>query len=401
MSTVNSLPILDPAFFQTHPPGRDFYEKWRFFATWSDVLVPIYEWEGTVFVGVLSENSMPLNPLEFPHVFVIVDSGHLQKIWAFFNDTTGSASESSHEPAVTQKPTPIVASKPATAAASDDLFAQLEGLQSGNSTENSIFDSEENAGSLELSSEDFENSSDEPKEELSMELEGIIAPVSQSIDDAPDGLMQDDVATVTQTATAIDSEPDIFSAVAEQPVMPAPTAMPASVPTPTPTTASVAAKATSPSTSETPVSLEKPDWISDLFDTLASSYDKSMILIKENGKLKPWSWSSGFSNANSAQCEYDLNSRNPFRITERTLKPYHGKGLANKEMDLFFKDWNGSQSPGCLTISPIILNDQFLGVLLNVGTETSNNAFALKTSEDVARVFSQKITNSQNSPKAA
>jgi len=78
-----SLPVLNPHFFDTHKPSENFFQKWKNSATWSESLLPIYEWENCVFIGInqntYNENTQP--DFSFPHVLILVDPQVLKNIW--------------------------------------------------------------------------------------------------------------------------------------------------------------------------------------------------------------------------------------------------------------------------------------------------------------------------------
>ncbi len=78
-----ALPILDPKFFYDHAPSRDFFLKWKELKTWRADFLPIYEWEGVLFIGLVSEHEIeknPLQPLPFC-VYVKTELIHLQSLW--------------------------------------------------------------------------------------------------------------------------------------------------------------------------------------------------------------------------------------------------------------------------------------------------------------------------------
>jgi hypothetical protein len=86
--TVMSTPILSSRFFKDHKPTSALYQKWRGTYSWSNHCLPIYEWDGVLFVGCLQ------TPTDFPEkipgtkvVFVLCEPEALKTCWHDFEGT--------------------------------------------------------------------------------------------------------------------------------------------------------------------------------------------------------------------------------------------------------------------------------------------------------------------------
>ena len=102
-------PLLSVDFFKKNPPSLSFFEKWKDSSDWSTECLPIYEWQGLLFVAVTSEKIIP--PRNLRCLLVIAPKDSLISLWQQWH------------------------------AASDDPFSTLQRTVATKASEPSLFDS--------------------------------------------------------------------------------------------------------------------------------------------------------------------------------------------------------------------------------------------------------------------
>lgn len=75
-----SLPVLSSQFFREHQPDVGFFSKWSALFAWNEAILPIYEWQGVLYVGCLQR------PSDFPVsdktiVFLACEPEALGQLW--------------------------------------------------------------------------------------------------------------------------------------------------------------------------------------------------------------------------------------------------------------------------------------------------------------------------------
>ena len=82
------MPILSKNFFEIYKPDTGFFSKWQAFGKWDSVCLPVYEWDGVLFIGCLelpSSDFFTEFKEKFPQaraVPVMCDSASLKEIWS-------------------------------------------------------------------------------------------------------------------------------------------------------------------------------------------------------------------------------------------------------------------------------------------------------------------------------
>jgi hypothetical protein len=75
--------------------------------------------------------------------------------------------------------------------------------------------------------------------------------------------------------------------------------------------------------------------------------------------------------------------------------------VPNDLNDKFFAEWNGSQNPDHLTLSPILIDDVVVGMILGIGDKSANNKTCLLQTEHMAEAVAKKIKAQPGIAKAA
>lgn len=333
-----SRPYLASAFFEEVPPNPQFWQKWQSFANWNENLVPLYEWEGTLFVGLTPDSPAP--EISGQVVFVEAHGEALSGYYSVFKALS--------------KPLRIPEKK--IEVTGDGVLADPFAMLS-NDTPVAVSIANDPEFLLQ----------DEPSVEIAAE-----APIA---DEAPGGM---DILELGLDFDATPSPHDL----PEQP-------------------AAQEQFAEQHQVAATPIrqnAHDQAEWISEketaqAFEQMKTHYLKSMLLRKEGNAFVPWKWDQQFLPSQTNISPITLGVPSPFRIVSRTQRPYHGYVVSGEVQERFFDEWNQSQIPDHVTICPILENNEICGVLLAVATQGVNPKASLLLAEKVALRISSELTN--------
>ncbi|GIL18379.1 MAG: hypothetical protein BroJett040_21300 [Oligoflexia bacterium] len=357
-----NLPVLSPQFFKDHPPSMEFFQKWQGQFLWKDTILPLYEWDGILFIAC---NNLPETlPPGINCVFVQAQTEDLKNLWkAYHQDPkSNSSSELLEGLNLPQTPSSSVATDSIegldlsqvsgnTQSDSDDFFSQIQSVKTTVQSDSFSIDQLETSSNLTLT-EARQNDPTEPEM-----IEGLVAEKpSQS----------------SQTSQAIQDTQTTQSEVVDL------------------------SESTPPAYIETTSS-----WFTDIFDQLCTHYQKAMILLVDPNQAKPWKWSLNFTHAPGEQSKIELKTPSPFKIAAKTMKSYHGYLPDNPITAAFLKEWNNGQKPEHATLAPIIISDHTVGILLGIGDSSCYTKEHLQLSEKLALSIAQLIQKDPESLKAA
>lgn len=365
-----SLPILSNSFFEKHRPQLSVFQKWQSASQWSAHFMPIYEWDDVLFVGC---SQMPAKAVQAncKVVFVLCTTEVLNNLWEEF-----------------QSPTVIMQQ---SAPSSNDM---PEGLSAMNLP---------SAAPQTVSFDDLGISADEaplnefPQEEVPAEesLEGldlgnIPAPslsFSNDVSAEPTVVLVPTNSAVAETLPPAPSLEKTAIVHTQEPI-------PAKAPVDSDKTRDTQTKAHAPTLASMSSSNATADQVfQDIFKEMEKNFEKSMLLIKKGDQVIPWKWSSQFqsSNPQGTKTVIPLLTPSPFRIVFRSQKSYHGYIVPNDQTNKFFAEWNGSQIPDHLTLSPILIDDNIVGMILGIGSKTADTKTTLLQTEHLAESLSKKF----------
>ncbi|MCB0364545.1 MAG: hypothetical protein H6624_06205 [Bdellovibrionaceae bacterium] len=135
-----------------------------------------------------------------------------------------------------------------------------------------------------------------------------------------------------------------------------------------------------------------------VFQQLRDKFEKSMILLFEGTKIRPWKWDSPWvATLPSAADAFDISKACVFRVVRRTRLPYHGYLVKNEINENFFRLWGHSELPDHVTICPIQYDSHLVGMLLSVGDKKCDTPQHLSHSERITIQLSeamQKVNSS-------
>ncbi len=365
-----STPILSKNFFSEHAPDAGFFSKWRGLAPWAENCLPIYEWQGVLFVGCL------FVPEKFPKlvervIFVLCDPESLKEVWYEYQGT------------VVGKPQVIL--KPAPLDAPDGFMPDMgPSAPSEISMESLMLNDEISMENSEKESPSENSSGGSPRPDEAAAEETDFLNFSSEI--APP-VLERTLPNVEIKATPQQSE-DIFVK-----------------------TKTASSKSEQNGNSEvTKRSLQtlqaslKPtlnNFLEALYEEMKSSFEKSMVLLKEGDTMKPWNWDPNFHPPSDASECISLSTPSPWRIVMKTHMPYHGYLVPNEASTHFFDSWNDSKTPDHLTLAPILVEDHVIGMVLGIGDKSADTKASLQLTERWAQEFAKQIKSQPDFCKAS
>lgn len=355
-------PVLNDRFFQEKRPTREFFARVKDRGPWSPSLLPVYEWQGVLYVAFSNLDDAPIAADWCP---IQASPGLIMELYF---ELTASDENSAAEPLTASEPLlEQTASEPA-----------LELLDDA-PPEAPAPPPEDDLGTLDFTSEDEQRTVlvQSPKESVDLSaLTVTAAPVAPAAVSAP---MMPPPPPVPEFSDEV--TPPAVKTVSAEMVTPVP-ASPAAQKRPTPATAAAAAKP-----SDSPVEME-------LWKKMSQHFDSSMICLFQKGQVLPVKWSPNLSATGSKASAkaFSTLKASPFRIVARTQKSYHGYLVPNEISDSFFHEWASGQYPEHLTMSPILSGEMVVGFLMGWGAKAAGNKDSLVLCESSARELGPLVT---------
>lgn len=409
-----SLPILSNSFFEMHKPQLAVFEKWQSAAQWSSHFMPIYEWDDVLFVGCSQAPTQTVSA-NCKVVYVFCEAEVLNTLW-----------EEYQSPTVLMNQNAVLKSPPSDEAILDPADRTVvfhkdevkeqskedapEGLAAVTAIPSAV---PQSASFEDLGVHLSELSSDEPIAESSETapaeeggLEGLDLgniPTTVSLNPNEPSPLTPDVpprpAVLEKTAVSAPleevSEPgvDVAAAVNKSLAPKAPSAPAAVAAATVPAQDKEGTKTMTNFTSFTSTTATPEQMFQGAFKEMGKTFHKAMILMKQGEEMIPWKWDDKFekSNPQHKKTAVPLASASPFRVVSRTQKSYHGYIVPNDVNDKFFQEWNGAQSPDHMTLSPILIDDILVGMVLGIGDKTSDTKTTLLQTEHLAEAMAKKL----------
>lgn len=345
-----SLPILSSLFFEKNRPTAAHFQQWQALASWSESFMPVYEWDNVIYVACAKEPTLHIQT-DKKIVFVFCEAGILKSLWEELNESPQGLSLTTHIPSAAPQ-----------SASFDDIQADDQTV--------TIEASEENPAGM--------------PEGLSLDI-GSKSPL--------------EATSILRSSAQLVAD-DLFAAEEAQEEAAPVAAIPEKDPSEGTKTIAGYTKITSASSTE-----------EEIFDGILSemekNFSKCMLLVaqpdKNNEVLKPYKWNSRFSKSNpSAKATaIPLNLPSPFRVIFRTQKSYHGYIVPNDQNDQFFAEWNESQIPDHMTLSPILVDDVVVGAILGLGDKNADNKATLLQTEHLCEAVAKKFRSQPQLMKAS
>ena len=360
------MPVLNPQFFHDHAPSLEFFHQWKETCVWSPQILPIYQWQGILFIGV-SGNSTP--EVSVPHVFVQVEAMILESLWNKWQEKiepipTPSTEEFSFE------------------SMTEEVPAQSEGNNESNSSsvEEPLTEMPEGFSfeSAELPTPQIQKDSEPQVEGLSLNAEVEVSSIK------PITLVSNPMA-----------ETSVPTAALKSPVNDETTPLPIAR-----TSANISPKISGRSEVSQLTPQNTNLEVNDVFEKLNAHFRVCMIFLINGQVAKPWKWTEGFKVPDKI-LNYDMSLPSPLRVVYRTSKSYYGPVKENPVLNEFSQAWLQVKIPTDLAISPLLVNDQLVGAVLCDGNVNPDSLEPLKFLEKVAAEVSARLEKNPAISQAA
>lgn len=437
------LPRLQSRFFTETPLSQEMFAKWATHYRWSAECLPVAEWDGSLIVACLQP------PQDFPSfpsaVLVLAEPQSLSQAWDYFHPERVArlaAAEIEAKTVVQTKediPEGIDLSAATTSTKKSDSFSFDDLGVSSDAV------SEATNSGVEISDAPFEESSSddalvglfESSSVVKLESFGSAAPTPIGSDSVSDIIIATETVSTPMPETSIPKVTLEKTVVLEKPapentssgltalgkIPPAPNAT-GVVKTNTPGTpppppapeaempfeetfgnhpspivakpAGIARPTVNPVASGN-FSLEKlkkknttiTEKIKVTLSEMKTYFDKSMILTidEQESQIVAFAWDENFKDIKDTSMRFPLKTPSMFNIVVSTQKPYHGYVALNEINERFFDDWNQGKVPDHITISPMMMDDKIVGLLVGFADKTAYNKVSLNLVEKLSSEF--------------
>jgi len=386
------IPIVKREFFSKPPP----LELWKKYlkGPWSPTVLPLYEWNNTLFVGVLEPKNFVLDDIQ---VRLVLAPSTAQNAWWHAYTQLRKSNLVSNSAISVKPPTPPVPPAPPTPPAfppqeKEDIYKAivLEPVDRP-ATPLGLEDHPDEAEiNVPLPEEDpapegvnFDLSTlapDEPpplpvltdKIPGNLEVEqNLLEPVEEMKN--PHGLESAEIPNVPLNKLENLIETEISTQLPEL-----------NVDTPEPP----------PLPEYVPPSGVPEGAIKFAFDKLQMHYEKGMVLLKQEGSLLPYQWDKSWHLEPTQKFDVDLSQPSLFSIVVDSKHPFHGYARPSGPSDRFFKVWNKGKYPSLVTALPLKAHNEVFGVLLVVATKDISSQVILTDLEKMADELSYELAKS-------
>ena len=435
------LPYLTPAFFATFafqlPRLRELQAQHS--QQFNEHCVPLYEWDGTLFVGAvapLADNFLPI-----PYSVALAPAVELRQVWDLIMAPAFAEAPAGEPPQPVAPPIqPSVINAKDVAAAFAQAFASAPAgapdeaaaksseptvvikkkrkrapiviPEEGLSLEESLVGIDLNAilNGEPSETEEFEEVVEpQPVEAVvSVQPEPIAEQMPVEMPPPPPVIIDEPIPTPPAVADVMApiellDTPSSAEAPASESVgleMPEGLAMPAGlnlpedmppVPTERSESAEAVTKAGELSSKQLAAAHAAAANGNDPSDAILEKwlkkFDLGMILTKQGEQLHPYKWMGPWLLQSGPIPPIDLSKPSIFKIVSTSHLPYHGYVVTNDTNGQFFDYWCGSQVPPHITIVPLMLHDQIVGMLLGTSTVDPQPADTLPYANGLSTAF--------------
>ncbi len=124
------------------------------------------------------------------------------------------------------------------------------------------------------------------------------------------------------------------------------------------------------------------------FSKMSRYFDRHMILLLKGFELRPHIWAGNWNLRSNRPAGINLDQPSIFRVVSRTKLPYHGYTKPSACNDMFFGEWSNGTPPAHVTLVPIMIKDQLVGMILGA----TDGSLDLKVSLTDAERWISEIT---------
>lgn len=442
-------PILDPQFFRDHPPSNTFWEGHKGKGQWSPDLLPLYEWDGLLYVASVDPES--LDRSNFPPSWVVVHcpAAPLATLWSEWNDRRASeqpalvpqefpqkapqkdVASMSLEELMDQSPDEPVDPRFRSKEAQNNDFDLPEGLapSGGSPTKDPyqvVSTGAVNLASLRADGGQAPAASQKPtvppiakvsgsdkKTQLhAKEISTADLPELPQIPDASDlselpGIPElPEVPEISAERQQPEPQTSTHTSVGSSKITATNgTAVAASEFTQTGATRTAIRNYSAPSVPKKRQALPVPtsdstERLAKILQKLPGGYERALIARKSGNSMRVIFWREDHETESYPEFDFSLSIPSPFRLVTRTEKPYHGFVIETPFLKQFFHHWNGGQQPETLTVVPLREKDEVTGYLITMGSSEASERSALTAAESIGSEILKLLPSLPQSPAA-
>lgn len=439
-----SWPVLSSKFFTDHPPTAILYRLWSNQFPWSESLLPVYEWNGLLYVAAKEPDAVHANLGEWPPNWVLVkaDEADLKRTWDSWHaeekpetiDTLEALAKLSPQPV---QPTPLTFStpKPEIPSAPLEMPAAKMPEQKPTLPESKPLMLEQDLPGTEahmtvvppappkgeFSPDDLFQSLGVSGEITPPQVEGdddIKVPTPAEDNQLLEGLLPDAPPPPPQKVVSLqvlqpldentppptvlppvpdDTNPPMsLEKLKEIPLVPGkPPAKGKSTPAPEFTMTSPPTESETAAATSAGVRLGKPksqpthaayaQALASAANLIPVQYQTVLLATKAGNSVRIVSWPESLTLPEFVEYDFSLGTPSPFRITTRTEKPYHGYVVETPFLTQFFRQWNGAQIPETLTVMPVFKDKSLHGYMIAFGPAEARDRETLNAMEKAAK----------------
>ncbi|MGZ3772113.1 MAG: hypothetical protein ACXVCY_08480 [Pseudobdellovibrionaceae bacterium] len=432
------LPKLQSRFFTETSLSQEMFAKWATHYPWSEECLPVAEWDGSLIIACLQPpQDFPPNPRA---IFILTEFENLLEAWRNYHATNKTAIVQKADLIPDDGPTGMDLSVLTTTkqtSADSFSFDDLELKNSSSDEDSDTISLDENPAPEESAgTERLDGLFDGPTVIRLEALGNSKQPLEPSVPPPPPVATTGKVATVPLSIPKIPVPP--IPNIVEEKTEPQAESLRKAEPIPAPVTANVDLLEIPPDVSEldqlqtndstndltsTAENISKPvhksigivkpilnpltmghftldkikkknahmlnDKIKTTLSQMKTQFEKSIILSldEQETQVVPFAWDESFQDIKDTSISVPLQTPSIFNIVSATQKPFHGYISPNKINQDFFVDWNNGNIPEHVTITPIIIDEKVIGMLMGFGTKSNYNKDSLNLAEKLSSDF--------------
>ncbi len=135
------------------------------------------------------------------------------------------------------------------------------------------------------------------------------------------------------------------------------------------------------------------DKVKRVLSEMKAHFEKSMILTldEQESQVTAFAWDENFQDIKDTSMRIPLESPSIFKIVASTQKPFHGYISLNDLNENFFEQWNQGAIPDHVTITPIVINEKLVGMLMGFAEKSAYNKVSLGLAERLSSEFTKGL----------
>lgn len=410
--THYNLPMLQSRFFTETSLSLEMFAKWATHYPWSEECLPVAEWDGSLIIACLQPpQDFPSNPSS---IFVLATFENLQEAWRKFYPekavaTPAPSSISNDAPTGIDLALATVKQQaPANTFSVEDLGVEESSIK----TSSKPNPSDENSGVIEVAPDErLEGLLDDAPSVIRLERlppKKVEPPTDATLNsdniNEPPSSATSNASSATEDAHNLDVNNHRES---KTPPPPPQSTQETALHTPL-SDNTISSKTAFRSTgivkpTLNPAALENfsldkikrknsallGEKIKTTLSQMKIQFEKSMILTLDDqeSQLIAFAWDENFHDIKDTSLSIPLKTPSIFSIVSSTQKAFHGYISPNQINEDFFADWNQGRIPDHVTITPIMINEKLVGMLMGFGSKSTYNRASLNLAEKLSTDF--------------